>query len=450
MAQLEQLRLGALEERIDADLALGRHAALVPELDALVAEHPYRERLRAQLMLALYQSGRQAEALEAYQTGRRVLSEQLGLEPSKELRELEGAILRQDESLAVGGRVIPLRPLGSETAPVAPPFGLPRRALSVPRRRVTVLGALLVGVIAAAAVALLRGGAEPVAVLPNSVAVIDAESGRIVQTVPAGIRPGPLAVGAGSVWIGNLDDRTLTRIDLASRRAVMNIALPATPTAIAFGAGAVWVVHGQTGQVSRVDPQFADVTTARLSGTTLYFSGGGVDVGAGSIWVAFGDDALARVSPLHGRETGSALAGTGPAAVVVDGGAVWVSNTGDATVQRFDTSSFESGPVQTITVGRSPAGLAVGHGSVWVASTGDDAVTRIDAGTRSSFTIPVGDSPAAVADGLGSIWVSNTAAGSVSQIDPATNEVVRKIDVGGATAGLAVADGSVWVAVQEP
>jgi DNA-binding SARP family transcriptional activator/streptogramin lyase len=450
VAQLEQLRLGALEERIDADLVLGRHAALVPELDALVAEHPYRERLRAQLMIALYRSGRQAEALEAYQAGRRVLSEQLGLEPSTELRELEGAILRQDESLSAGGRVIPLRPPGAQTAPLAPPSRRPRRVLSVPRRRLVILVAILVGVAAAAAAALLRGGTDPIAVLPNSVAVIDAESGRVTLTVPVGIRPGPLAIGAGSVWVGNLDDRTLTRIDLVSRRVVKTIPLPATPTAVAVGAGAVWVLHGQTGQVSRVDPEFATVTTTRLGGTTLYFSGGGIDVTEGSVWAAYGDATLVEISPADGREQGSALTGAGPAAVVVDDGAVWVSNAGDATVQRFHPSSFESGPVQTITVGRTPSGLAVRDGSVWVASTGDDAVTRIDAGTRSSVTIEVGDAPTAVSAVPGATWVANTAAGSVSQIDPATNDVVDEIDVGGATAGLAAAGDTVWVAVQEP
>ena len=84
----------ALEERIEADLALGRHAELVPELEVLVREHPLRERLRAQLMLALYRSGRQAEALEAYQRARRMLTDELGLEPGRRLQELERAILR--------------------------------------------------------------------------------------------------------------------------------------------------------------------------------------------------------------------------------------------------------------------------------------------------------------------------------------------------------------------
>ena len=101
IARLEELRTSALEQRIDADLALGRHAELVGELEALLREHPLRERLRAQLMLALYRCGRQAEALEAYQEGRRVLIEELGIEPSPELQELHRDILNQDASLAV-------------------------------------------------------------------------------------------------------------------------------------------------------------------------------------------------------------------------------------------------------------------------------------------------------------------------------------------------------------
>ena len=98
--RLEELRLAALEKRIDADLAVGRDAELVGELEALIAEHPLRERLRQQLMLALYRSGRQADALEAYQSARRTLLDQLGLEPSPALQDLERAILRQDRSLA--------------------------------------------------------------------------------------------------------------------------------------------------------------------------------------------------------------------------------------------------------------------------------------------------------------------------------------------------------------
>jgi DNA-binding SARP family transcriptional activator/pimeloyl-ACP methyl ester carboxylesterase len=99
IARLDELRLAALEDRIDADLALGRHADLPAELESLVGRHPLRERLRAQLMLALYRSGRQAEALEVYQDARRALTDELGIEPGRELQELQQAVLRHDPAL---------------------------------------------------------------------------------------------------------------------------------------------------------------------------------------------------------------------------------------------------------------------------------------------------------------------------------------------------------------
>jgi len=99
IGRLEELRLAVLEDRIDADVEAGRHAEVVGELEALVEEHPLRERFREQLMLALYRSGRQAEALDAFQQGRRVLVEELGIDPSPRLQQLHGAILRQESAL---------------------------------------------------------------------------------------------------------------------------------------------------------------------------------------------------------------------------------------------------------------------------------------------------------------------------------------------------------------
>jgi DNA-binding SARP family transcriptional activator/nucleotide-binding universal stress UspA family protein len=98
-ARLEELRLAALEKRIEADLALGRHADLVAELEDLVSENPFRERLQGQLMLALYRAGRQAESLAAYRDARRALVDELGIEPGHALQELERAILGQDPAL---------------------------------------------------------------------------------------------------------------------------------------------------------------------------------------------------------------------------------------------------------------------------------------------------------------------------------------------------------------
>ena len=99
LARLEELYAVAVEDRIEADLALGRHAELVPELEALAARDPLRERLRGQLMLALYRSGRQADALEVFRSARRSLVDELGIEPGPALQRLEHAILAQDPSL---------------------------------------------------------------------------------------------------------------------------------------------------------------------------------------------------------------------------------------------------------------------------------------------------------------------------------------------------------------
>jgi DNA-binding SARP family transcriptional activator len=99
VARLEEARLASLEDRIDADLGLGRHRQLVSELEGLVREHPVRERLRGHLMVSLYRAGRQADALDCYRSGRRAMLDELGIEPGRALQELEAAILRHDPAL---------------------------------------------------------------------------------------------------------------------------------------------------------------------------------------------------------------------------------------------------------------------------------------------------------------------------------------------------------------
>ena len=118
IARLEELRLVAVADKLDAELAAGRHAELVGELEALVAAHPLRERFRAQLMVALYRSGRQADALAAYRAARAALADELGIDPSPELQRLEQAILTQDPSLA------------APEALAEPPGNLPTRLTS--------------------------------------------------------------------------------------------------------------------------------------------------------------------------------------------------------------------------------------------------------------------------------------------------------------------------------
>ncbi len=122
VGRLNELRVGAIEKRIEAELALGRHDGLVGELEELIAEYPFRERLRGELMLALYRSGRQAEALDAYQNARRLLSDELGIEPGHHLQELERAILQQDSSLDVtASEAAPATPSEPDTWDPSPP-----------------------------------------------------------------------------------------------------------------------------------------------------------------------------------------------------------------------------------------------------------------------------------------------------------------------------------------
>ena len=454
VARLNDLRLSTQTEQIDAELALGRHATVIGELEALVAANPYDERLAAQLMLALYRSGRQADALDLYRGLRRRLDEELGLQPGQELRDLEAAILRQDDDL-----VAPAPPAAIQTDSVAA-VDVAEDVVAESRRRP--VRRLLVAAAAVAVVALmiatgvLLARREPASVVapPNSVAVIDPGSNLVVGSVPVGIRPGPVAYGEGAVWVGNLEDPTLSRIDPVTRRVVRNIPLPAAPDAVAVGAGAVWVVNARLGTLYRVDPAFDRVTDAvRLGDRAITYTGAGVDVGLGSVWAAFGDSALARANPAPPRAAGVGSAGTGPAAVVVAFGSIWVTNSGDATLRRFSPLTFEEGPTRVLTVGSMPTGLAAGEGAIWVANSADDYITRIDAGDfgfNAARPISVGDGPTDVAIGDGAVWVAASAAGSITRIDPETNEVAATIPVGNPVGGMAVANGLVWTSVQAP
>lgn len=340
--------------------------------------------------------------------------------------------------------------------PGAPPKRAKPRARPSRQRAFAAAAALVVLIAAVLAAFLLMrdsaGGGGLSGIRPNSVGVIDPETNRIVAEVPVGIRPGPLAFGGGSLWVGNLDDRNVTRIDPQKQTASATIPLEGrTPTAIAVGAGALWVAHGARGELSRVDLQFNQVSEPiKAIGTPPTSQDAGVAVGAGAVWAAYGDSTLVRIDPDDVRVVNRALTGAEPAGVAVGGGSVWVANSGDSSVHRFNPTSFEEGPLGHFNVGRQPADIAFGAGAVWVACAGGDVVWRIDPADGSTNVISVGDGPAAVAVGPGAVWVANTAGRSVSRIDPATYEVVRTIDVGAAPAGITVGGGFVWVAVEAP
>jgi hypothetical protein len=241
--RLEELRMHAHELAIEADLAAGRHADVIGELEGLVAEHPLNERLHAQRMLALYRSGRQAEALDAYRQARGALVEQIGVEPGPELRRLQQAILEQDPELD-------LRAAAPE--PRGPPAGPPRRR-GRPAPALLVASAVL-----AAAAGLIAFGISRVTapdrltrIDENAVGRIDPDSGRISGQYAVGRNPGPVVTGAGSVSVANTLDGTISRVD---RDHVVPIDIGGEPTALAFGAGSLWVANGDTRSVSQVDP----------------------------------------------------------------------------------------------------------------------------------------------------------------------------------------------------
>jgi YVTN family beta-propeller protein len=442
IARLEESRLAALEERIDAELALGEHAQLVGELEGLVHEHPLRERFIAQLMLALYRSGRQADALESYRIARRRLVEELGLEPSRDLQELEQAILAQDPALEP-----PAWDRAREPRPIAHP-----------RRRGGLLiaagGAVLLTALVAVALKLAGSGASTVRVAPNSLAAIDPRSDRVVSAVPVGARPGAVAFGSGSLWVANLDDQSVSRIDPQSLRTLRTIAVAGPPTGIAASPGGIWVVESNPNPdlspgtssvlVGRVDPAFNSLGPAVKIGDVIPNGPGTVAAQGNSVWVAPSTGLLTRLNAMTGAVAQRLDPNASPAGIAIGEGAIWLSDTEANNVVRVDPTGLPT----PIAAGNGPTGIAVGGGGVWVVDSLDEAVVRIDPITRSvTGTIHVGRLPAGVAVGAGSVWVANSGDGTVTRIDPYTDRVQATIPVGGSPQAITIADGRVWVTV---
>ena len=443
IARLQELRLEALEIRIDADLALGRHAALVAELEALTTEHPLRERLRAARMLALYRCGREPEALELYRETRRLLVDELGMEPSPALRELHDAILRQDPALKAPAAPRPRPSAGSD----------PR----VRRRRRAALVAAtlaLAGGVALVIALLAPGGGPSVHVAANSVAVIDPGSRRLLGVpVAVGARPGPLAEADGSVWVANLDDGTITGIDTASRKASGTFT-PGGPISDMTAAGNSLLISKVGAGVAQWDPTVKAVT--RRTPVSVYDHTGDLQtadtpqplaVDASSLWVGqYG--AVTRFDTTRTRQPVLIKGVDSVNAIAVGAGATWVSDTGNDVVSKIEGDSVVGNPIPT---GAGPGALAVGNRAVWAAERFANRVARIDPSTDRVVTeIPVGAAPSALAVIGHSVWVANSGDGTLSEIDARTNHVAHTLHIGNSPAALAAIDGRLWVSVQAP
>jgi YVTN family beta-propeller protein len=495
--RLAELRLGALEDRIEADLRLGGHRELVAELEGLVREQPLRERLWAQLLLALYRSGRQADALLAYQRARTVLVEELGIDPGAELRRLHAAILAQDPGLDLPTPAeadpSPQLPFGREEAvtqvlslhetvpasraaagaeeqtasqtadgrshlrlvrpaqvadDVVDPreSGGERRVVPASRRRSRwrlAMAGLLVAVLAATALVADRignRGAAAAAIASNSLGLIQGKAGALVGQVPLETRSGQVAAGEGAVWVAS-EDGTVSRVDPVTRRVVQKIPVGRDPAGVAVGGGAVWVATSGERSVSWINPS----TNTVVKRVPVGNGPTGITVGEGAVWVANSlDNSVSRIDATTGRYVATIGVGGTPSGVAAGLGAVWVSNASDGTVSRISLSSNKV--VRPITVGNGPRAIAVGSDAVWVANSLDGTVMRIDPARNAVVdTVAVGEGASAVAVSPSAVWAASELEGTLTRIDPDTNRMVRRIDVRSAPAGAAVDGGSLWV-----
>jgi YVTN family beta-propeller protein len=432
--RLEDERLSVVEDRIDADLAAGRNAQLVPELEALVAQHPLRERMHAQLMRALYASGRQADALNAYRSARRVLSEELGLEPGPELQELERKILNQE-------------------LPVAQPR--PPRAGAPPQRRrrwfaIAVVAALLVAGATAGVILATEGNSRPLVATANSLAGVDPSSNRVVSVTPVGSAPRGVAVSTNRVWVANSADATVSVFDADSLEPIQTIGIGADATELVEAGGSIWVATGIDNSLVKID----ELTGGRLGTLALPpadAATAGVAAGAGALWVISGGHGL-KIDPVTDDVLVDRCCAGDATDVSFGVGAVWVVGlTALARVSPLTASTTAMLRTHWI-----PSAVAAGYGSVWVGSSSPDkrlVVWQIDPATlQVSRSVDIGRSDSFlatvdVAVGAGSVWATNYNDGTLVRIDPRNGSVLKTIHIGAHPRGIAVSKDRVWVTV---
>jgi peptide/nickel transport system substrate-binding protein len=311
-------------------------------------------------------------------------------------------------------------------------------------RRKTAIGvvafAVLAAVIAVPFFARTAGGSSEIE--PDSLGILDPDSGEVTATVELGSRPGAVAASADAVWVTHPDVGTVTRIDPNEQEIRDSIQVGESPTEIAAGFDAVWVVESGGPSVSRISAETNEVVE------TIPVGSGPADlaVGEGSVWVTNRfDGTIQRIDPNVGEVVDTIPVGLDPRGIAVGFGSVWVSLAGSNTVVRIDPVS--SDVTQPIGVGNAPSAMAIGADGVWVVNALDDTVSRIDPDTNSvAGTVAVGDGPSGISTLSGTVWVANEADGTLSRIEPGQTSPEETV-IGSAPQGLAGVNGELWVSV---
>jgi DNA-binding SARP family transcriptional activator/streptogramin lyase len=436
--RLDELRLETIEGRLEGQLRLGRHGAVVAELEARVDEHPLRERLRGQLMLALYRCGRQAEALEVYRDGRRRLANDLGLEPGSELQRLERQILEQDPAL-------------DAPTPARGPHGAsssgPRR---VRGRRVAMAVILVVAAVAGVTLGYLvvRDDASgSVAIAPPALVAVDPATNRVVASIRVGSRPSSVSAGADAVWVGDARDGTVTRIDPADRTVVKTIGIGSPVVDLATGVGGLWAATGGIGDVVQIDPE-DDAVAKRIAlgdpDDPFVPSVSAIGVGDGRVWAGT-VEGLVQIDPDAGAIV-RRVPGVGVLQIAVGGGAVWSTTLTSRAIRTEARSARETASYYA---GNWVYPIVLGGGAGWVG--GAAGLSKVDPVTAAAlFSSRPASDVSSIAFGEGSVWVVSGIERSLARLNPETGEVEARIELQGVVVDLLVDDGLVWLAVQRP
>ena len=434
--ELEELRLVATEERVDVELALGRGPELVPELRALVSTHLLRERLRGQLMLALYAGGRQTDALAAYREAREQLTSELGIEPGPELRRIERGILEHDPGL---------------------PGAAAARTRRRRRRRVRIggpiLAATLVAVVALAATAYsddTRPRLTAADVVPDSLVELDSATGTVRSVTPLPEGPDAIAVTRDALWVTSVVARTVSRVDRRTHEVEVVGGVPAAGDVAASEAGEVWVGNLRARAVTLVNERGADFRDPR---PRVAVPGGAIalDAAGDVLWVTVaegdqGPGGVARIDLRRREVLGTTKLGTFPASVAVSRGEAWVADYKAGTVTPVGAGGRPRGAVAA---GEGPITVAADEDEVWVGLFWANEVVRIDPVRRAVVArVPVGEGLGGMALGGGSVWVANRDSSSLTRIDGRTNRVRATISLAAPPYGVAYDGGRLWVTTQ--